>query len=526
LQVNMGRLLRQTALRFSADLALINTERNRRFTYMEMHRLSNRISHIVTDGFGLAPGQCYTTLLENDHLGFFHPWMFKCPVTAAWLDVRESTRELLRQIDHAEARLIFMENRFLPELLEPLRARNMTIICMDPLAEKHAGVFDLWTLVDRASDAEVDAEVDYDDADKHAAVLRFTGGTTGKAKCAMYSVANLWTWGMNPAHYIHTVPFPHPRAMPTSPINHAASGSVVIPVHLKGGTVVTINRADIDRMGWTIATEHVQMIYTIPTLLYRLSDLGLPRKYDLSSLRTIRYGGSPISPAKLEDLLEQFGQIFVQGYGSTECWPSCTVLTREDHDIADPQKAKRLASVGRPMPGEEVLVCDEEGREQIPGRNGEIYVRGINTIKGYYKDPARTAKHFTANGFWKSGDIGYMDEEGFLFLVDRIKDVIISGGYNIYATEVENCINGHPAVEMSAVVGVPHEIWGEAVHAVVILRRGQSVSGEELIRFCKEHLARYKAPKFIDIVDHLPLSPIGKVLRREVRRRLLERFPP
>jgi acyl-CoA synthetase (AMP-forming)/AMP-acid ligase II len=155
-----------------------------------------------------------------------------------------------------------------------------------------------------------------------------------------------------------------------------------------------------------------------------------------------------------------------------------------------------------------------------PGQRGEIWIRGPNTISGYFKDPALTQKNFSSSGFWKSGDMGYMDEEGYVYLVDRKQDMIITGGYNVYAIEVENCLNGHPAVQNSAVVGIPHDFWGEAVCAMVILAQGSTASAAELIDHCKQHLARYKAPKKVAIADQLPLSPAGKVLRREVRRLL------
>ena len=519
--VNMGRVIRQTVLRFADCIALVNYERDRRFTYSEMHKLSNKISHILTDRFKLGQGDFYITLLANDHMGFFHPWMFKCPVTGVWLDIRESPEEQLRQIDKASPRVVFLEKQFLGEMLDPLTQRGIDIICMDESYENHPRLYSFWELCKEASDAEVDAEVDYEDAEKHIAVMRFTGGTTGEAKCAMYSVSNFWVWGMNPGHYMHTVPFPQPRAMLFSPINHAASGSVVIPVHLKGGTLITLNAVHMDSMGKIIEQEGVELIYAVPTVLYRMLDMNLPGKYDVSSLKTIRYGAAAISPAKIEAVLEQYGSVFVQGYGSTECWPSCTILAKEDHGTDAEIQVKRLSSMGRAMPGQEILICDDEGREVSTGNEGELYFRGANTIKGYYGSKDLTLNNFTENGFWKSGDIGYMDEDGYIFLVDRKKDIIITGGYNVYATEVENCLNSHPAVENSAVVGVPDETWGEAVQAMALMRDGETVGERELIDYCKTRLARFKAPKVVLIVKELPISAAGKVLKREVRRRML-----
>jgi len=520
--VNLGRVIAQNARQYEERPAVVNLERDRRFSYRQMHRLTNRMSHMLTSGFGLGEGDVYANILENDHVAFFHPWMFKCPVTGAWVDIRESLLEQLKQIDYVRPKVVFLEAGFLENLLDPLLERGIEVISMDPPVEKCSGLHFFWDLVERASDAEVEAEFEWDDASSHISVLRFTGGTTGLAKCAMYTPANFWAWGMNPAHYLHTVPFPHPRAMLFSPINHAASGSVVIPVHLKGGTLFTLNRAEMENMGRYIQREGVELIYTVPTVLYRMLDMELPEKYDLSSLKTVRYGGAPISPSKLEMLLARLGSVFVQGYGSTECWPSCTILAREDHNVDSRRQAERLASVGRPFPGEEILLCDDDGRPVPPGCEGELYIRGANTIQGYYRNPELTAENFTRGGFWKSGDLGYSDEAGYLFLVDRKKEMIITGGYNVYATEVENCLNSHSAVSNSAVAGVPDEHWGEAVCAMVVTKEGMSVSARELIDYCKVRLARHKAPKRVEFVSTLPVSAVGKVLRREVRRCLTE----
>jgi len=518
--LNMGRILKQISLCFPDRAALINIERRREFTYRQMNALSNRVCNFLEYKFGLAEGDFFATLLENDNMGFFHPWMLKSAAAAVWIDVRESLTQKLKQIDTVQPRLVFIETASLAQLYEPLRERSISIVCMDPPQEALPDVYDFWKLADAASDTRISPELVADDTSRHISVLRFTGGTTGHAKCAMYSLANLWFWGCNPAHYYETLPFEHPRAMFSSPVNHAASGSVVIPVIIKGGTVVTLNKADIEHMGRVISEQKINLIYAVPTVLYRMLAMDLPQKFDLSSLKTIRYGAASISPSKLEGLLEEFGKIFVQGYGSTECWPSCTILPRKDHGTTTAEQIERLSSVGRPMPGEEVLICDEDGCELTTGQEGEIWVRGANTIQGYFKSPETTQQNFSPNGFWKSGDVGRMDEKGYLFLIDRLKDMIITGGYNVYANEVENCLNSHPAVENSAVVGVPDEIWGEAVYAVVILRQGVRATAEQLIAHCKQHLARYKAPKQIEFTAQLPLSPAGKVLRRKIKKRL------
>ncbi|UCH20877.1 MAG: acyl--CoA ligase [Deltaproteobacteria bacterium] len=518
--VNMGRVFQQTALQFASGPAVINVERDRHFTYAQMHELSNRLSNALKHRFGLRQGDFYATILDNDNVALFHPWMLKSPVGAVWIDANESVGEQINQIDYIQPKLVFLETRLLPLLYEHLQTCKISMAVMDRPQKPWPGVYYFWDLVEQAAPTEVEEEITADDASEHISVLRFTGGTTGRAKCAMYTLFNLWIWGCNPAHFYETLPFEHPRALFFSPLHHAASGSVVIPAHIKGGTIITLNRADPESVGRNIARQQADMIYAVPTVLYRMLEMNLPRKYDLSSLKTIRYGGAPISPSKLEILLDLFGQIFVQGYGSTECWPSVTILARKDHGTDTQEQLQKLLSVGRPLPGEEVIICDEDGNILAAGQRGEIWIRGPNTIEGYYKAPDLTKDNFSAAGFWKSGDIGYMDDEGYVYLVDRKQDMIITGGYNVYAIEVENCLNSHPGVQNSAVVGIPHDIWGEAVCAMVTLAQGCEVSPPELIDHCKQHLARYKAPKKIEITAQLPTSPAGKVLRREVRRQL------
>jgi acyl-CoA synthetase (AMP-forming)/AMP-acid ligase II len=239
---------------------------------------------------------------------------------------------------------------------------------------------------------------------------------------------------------------------------------------------------------------------------------------DLSSLESIFYAAAPMSPGKLKQLLEKFGNIFVQIYAATEHPAFSMSLSKADHIINSPEDEKRLAAVGKITPGVEVLLMDDDGVPVARGEIGEMWMRSRSIIQGYYNQPEKTAEEFT-DGWWKSGDMARMDNEGLLYIVDRKKDMIISGGFNVYATEVEAAINAHDAIFMSAVVGIPHEEWGEAVHAEVVLREGASIDEAELIASLKTQLGSYKTPKSITFVDQLPISAVGKVLRKDVRQK-------
>jgi acyl-CoA synthetase (AMP-forming)/AMP-acid ligase II len=216
-----------------------------------------------------------------------------------------------------------------------------------------------------------------------------------------------------------------------------------------------------------VQTERITHSSLVPTLLYRLQDMNSAAAYDLSSLRTILYGAAPIAPAAVEQRIKQFGSVFVQGYGATETLMLVSVLNKRDHRARTETARKRLASAGRISPDVEIMIMDDQDKPVPAGTVGEIWLRSRATIRGYFGNPKGTLAEF-ADGFWKSGDLRYFDEDGYLFLVDRKKDMIVNVGFNIYAIEVEAALARHPAVLMSAVVGVPHAEWGEAVHADVV----------------------------------------------------------
>ncbi len=224
-----------------------------------------------------------------------------------------------------------------------------------------------------------------------------------------------------------------------------------------------------------------------------------------------------MSPDKLLALQDKFGNIFIQAYGATEAIPPVTFLGKAQHKPANELERKRLKSCGCPTAGYEIAIFDENGSEVPQGTIGEIFVRGPGVIKGYFNNPEQSRSEFTDTGWWKSGDMGYLDEGGYAYIVDRKKDMIITGGFNVYAVEVEDALSSHPVVLMCAVIGVPHPEWGEAIHAEVVPARDAVITEAELIEYCKEKKGKYKAPKSIVFVDSLPMTAVGKILRRTVR---------
>jgi fatty-acyl-CoA synthase len=308
---------------------------------------------------------------------------------------------------------------------------------------------------------------------------------------------------------------PDNRVLHMAPITHG-SGMLVLPALFKGACTVTMNTPDMDAWCANVAAENINMAMLVPTLLYRLLTMDESTGQQLASLESVFYGAAPMSPSKLAELQATFGNSFIQLYGATEHVGAALSLGKADHMVENFADDSHLASAGRPVPGVEIQIMGDDGKPVNPGETGELWLRSRAICLGYFGNPEETAKEFE-EGFWKSGDLGRMDEQGLVYIVDRKKDMIISGGFNIYANEVEGAINSHPAVLMSAVVGVPHEEWGEAIHAEVMLKDGEAVKPDELQSHVRNELGGYKTPKTIHLVSELPVSAVGKLLRRKVR---------
>jgi acyl-CoA synthetase (AMP-forming)/AMP-acid ligase II len=308
-----------------------------------------------------------------------------------------------------------------------------------------------------------------------------------------------------------------PVNLMAAPMTHTA-GMAALPCTARGGTVIVLTKPDPALMLASIAKHRVTEIFLPPTVIYRLLDIPSIRQCDFSSLRYLLYGAAPMSVEKLKQAIDVFGPVMMGGYGQTEAPGTISFLRPEEHFV-DGKLApdERLSSVGRPSPMVRVEIFDDDSRPVAPGETGEICVRGDLVMKGYYKDPGKTAETIV-DGWLHTGDVGHLDAEGYLHITDRKKDMIISGGFNVYPSEVEQVIWAHPAVQDCAVIGVPDDKWGEAVKAVVELNAGQAVTAEELIALCKDKLGSVKTPKSIDFIGALPRSTAGKVLKKELRK--------
>ncbi len=346
-----------------------------------------------------------------------------------------------------------------------------------------------------------------DAEEEDIAWLQYTGGTTGRPKAAMishramvqevFSLTASWRLPLDP------------RTLIATPITHAGV-LPILPTLLRGGTVVLQAGFDAEQWLAAVQTHRINYVFTIPTVLYALLDHGGLDRFDLSSLETVVYGASPMSPSRIDEAQQAFGPTLLQGYGQTECVGMATSLLPSEHD------PENRTSCGRAVAGALVDVLDEDGQPVPNGTVGELCVRSRAVMSGYWKRPAETAE-VLRNGWLRTGDMAFRSDAGFFHIVDRKKDMVISGGFNVYPREIEDVLADDPSVSMVAVIGVPDPKWGEAVKAFVVPRPGATPDTAALMASVKQRKGPHYAPKSIEVVDQLPLTKVGKIDKKVLR---------
>jgi acyl-CoA synthetase (AMP-forming)/AMP-acid ligase II len=367
--------------------------------------------------------------------------------------------------------------------------------------------YDGWRDAHRATDPMLPIAPDDD------IIQLYTSGTTGHPKGVQLTNANY----LAIFECLGDMPLgsytPDDVVLIAMPFFHVAGVNIALLSLGQGARGVILRDIDPQEILRLIETKRVSYAFLVPAVILFLLQQPNIRDIDLSSLKNISYGASPISDAVLTKARETFGCEFLQVYGLTETTGGGTFLPPEDHDPA----RGRLRSCGKPAPGHRIRILDGNGRELPPGEVGEIAISAPNVMKGYW-NKADATRAAVVDGWLRTGDAGYFDEEGYLYIHDRVKDMIVSGGENIYPAEVENAIFGHPAVADVAVIGVPDERWGEAVKAIVVPKPGASVAPAEIVAYARERIAGYKLPKSVEFAQTLPRNPSGKILRRELRK--------
>jgi acyl-CoA synthetase (AMP-forming)/AMP-acid ligase II len=495
------------ALHYPARPCFIAGDRS--YTYREVRALTLRLANGLRS-LGFAPGAKGAVLSPND------PIAFGCALSilragGAWVPVnpKNGVEEHVHVLGEFDCEVLFYHSALQPvvdQILERVPGiRNY--LCVDTPVAGRPSVSEWAT---QLPEVEVPLACD----PERLAMLVGTGGTTGKPKGVMLSNRNVETFC---AATMAAMPYTEPPVyLAAAPLTHAA-GILCFPLMSQGATTVVHSKVDPQEMLKAMVEYRVDTLFLPPTAIYMLLAQPNVREVDYARLRYFIYGAAPMSVEKLKEALEVFGPVMAQLFGQSEAPMMVTFMTPHEHfENGRPASDLRLKSCGRATPFVRAAVMDDDGRLLPANEIGEIVVQGDLVMQGYYKNPEATALS-RAFGWHHTGDLGYRDDAGYYYIVDRKKDLIISGGFNIYPGEIEQVIWSHEAVQDCAVIGVPDEKWGEAVRAVIELKQGASVTAEELIALCKSRLGSVKAPKSVEFVDTLPRSPVGKVLKKELR---------
>jgi acyl-CoA synthetase (AMP-forming)/AMP-acid ligase II len=482
----------------------------RDLSYREVQQLSYRIARGL-DRSGIAAGEKVAILSGNDPLAFACVFGIS-RAGAVWCPInpRNEAAENRLILDQFDCSLLLFHSSFaaMVQEMRPELPKLRTLVCLDaelPLAPS----FDRW-LSGLADDYYQREPVD------DLAMIPGTGGTTGKPKGVMLSGRNIEAMT---ALTLIGYPFRGRLVyLALAPLTHAA-GVLCFPIMTRGGRIVIMHHPDIGEFLALIAHYRVTHTFLPPTVIYMLLDHPKLDGSRLGSLQCFWYGAAPISATRLAEALQRIGPM-AQLFGQTEAPMMISMMAPDEHYNPDGSIAtQRLSSAGRISPLVQAAIMDANGNILPAGERGEIVVRGTLVMEGYYKNPEATAEA-SAHGWHHTGDIGHIDSDGYLYIVDRAKDMIITGGFNVYSIEVENALRAHGSVQDCAVVGLPDEKWGERIVAVVQPRQGHSVDPTALIAFVKQQIGSVKTPKEIEVWDDLPRSKVGKVLKPEIRERL------
>jgi fatty-acyl-CoA synthase len=503
-------------------------------TYADVRQLSCTVAAALVAS-GVEPGDKVAILSANDPVAFSTIFGIS-RAGAVWCPInpRNEASENRELLDLFDCSVLVFQASFasLVERVRPDLAMIHTWVCLDGSVEgaltweqflARGEVLVSPVGSDTASEAVTADEARRDRAGVDRApvgdlaMIVGTGGTTGRPKGVMLTGTNLETMT---ALTLMGYPFEgRPVYLALAPLTHAA-GVLCFPILCHGGQIVIMRAPDVGGFIASIEAHAVTHTFLPPTLIYMVLAHETLDAADLTSLQCFWYGAAPMSATRLEEALHRIGPVMAQLFGQSEAPMMISMMAPADHFHPDGTIAtERLSSAGRPAPLVTVAIMDTAGRLLEPGARGEIVIRSSLVTPGYYKNPAATAEA-SSHGWHHTGDIGYLGEDGFLFIVDRAKDMIITGGFNVYSAEVEQAIMAHPDVQDCAVVGLPDQKWGERVEAVVQVIPGRQVDPVALIGFVKERLGSVKAPKAVHVWTDLPRSKVGKVLKVDIKHSL------
>ena len=484
----------------------------RETTYAEFERHSNKVANGLSKA-GVKSGEHVGYLGKNTDR-YFEAWWASMKIGAIMVPIgwRLAVPEVRYMVEDSEIRVLFLGRELLQTGLDLKKdLPQLRLIAVED-GELPADIepFAAWR------DSQSDAPPSYRITSRDIVIQLYTSGTTGKPKGAMLAQRSFVTHlgNVKAADVSWNRWAPSDVSFVPMPVAHIGGSGWGLYGFFFGAKMIIERQFDIDSFFDQVEKERITKMFIVPAALQMLVRHPRARTVNYDCISIINYGASPISPTLLKECIDVFKCGFAQMYGMTETIGTIVALPPEDHD---PNGNKRMASAGKALPEVELAIIDDNGRHLAPGQVGEIITRSIANMAGYWKLPDATAATLDKEGWLHTGDAGYLDEDGYLYIHDRIKDMICSGAENIYPTEVENAVAAHPDVAEVAVIGVPDEKWGEAVKAFVVLRTGRSIGESELLAWLRGRIGGFKMPKTIEMIDALPRNPSGKILKKDLR---------
>lgn len=505
----------RTASMFPDQEAFVDVDLDRRLNYKFARNFSHQVAGVLTGQLGLDSGSKVAVYSPNDSLAYLAiAGVSRADMIWLPLNYRNALSTNAQLLSFFGADVLIFHRQFEDSIaeLKGLVPDIKHFLCLDTESNEGPSLTSLF------SDETVTYDTGPEDPMATAWILA-TGGTTGPSKGVVHThhsvegTINLQVVSMSITQ--------HPRYLVVAPMTHAAG--YLIPAFVScNGTVVVLPEFGAGRVLKTIQEENITHLFLPPAALYGMLDHPDLGKYNYSTLQAFYIGAAPTAPERYKEAVEKFGPCITELYGQTETmFPLLYKSIAECLDDNGEYRENVLRSAGRACPNCRVEIMSEDGRLLGANEPGEIVIRGSSVMKGYYNNPGATTE-VSKFGWHHTTDVGVKDEEGYITIVDRIKDMIISGGFNIYPVEIENTINGIAEVQNCAVIGVPDPKWGEAIKAVIVLQSGATLDKEAVIACCKEKLGSMKAPKSVDFWDELPLSPVGKILKRDIRKHYTE----
>jgi len=487
-----------------------------RWTYEQTNERVNRLAHALTEA-GVGKGDRVGMLSVN--CSQYIEAYFAAAKTGAIfvpLNFRAKADELAYMINTSEAKVLFVGERYL-DMVRDMKPQLTGLENCISIDAPYEGMLNYEEQISSGSEEEFFSEIE----DEDVTILMFTSGTTGRPKGVPLTHDSFSTYildNVDPAD-----PEIEEKNIVTVPMYHVAGIQGILAAVYGGRTLILMRQFEVKEWMEMVQQEKAHRVMLVPTMLKQVIDHDDFAGFDLSSLQIITYGAAAMPFEVIKKAIAAFPDVsFINAFGQTETGSTITTLGPEDHDIngTEEEKDKKLkrlsSSIGRPLPDVEIKIIDEQGNSVPSNVVGEIVAQGPRIMSGYWQDEEKTAKAFTPDGWLRTSDMGYMDEDGYIYLAGRADDLIIRGGENISPREVEDVIISHPKVEEAAVIGIPDEEWGQEPRAIVVLKGGETATADEIIEFSRSKLASFKRPRSVIFVDNLPRSALGKLSRKQL----------